>query len=145
MSVGQSVIQSVSQSVSQCVQAFRSIAPDRRPAMVPKVAPKRRNDDGVGHVAPRATCRRVDPSKNFLTRLQPNGGWPGAQTFRPEGPLSDLSGMGSNGPEGAKVPPQGALLHFNLLPSSSDTLGPRVPKFGTQVHLDTRYPPQKIV
>ena len=33
-----------------------------------------------------------------------------------------LSAMGSNRPGGAKVRPQGALLHFRLLPSSSDTL-----------------------
>ena len=30
--------------------------------------------------------------------------------------------MGSIGPEGAKVRPQGALLHFRFLPYSSDTL-----------------------
>ena len=49
--------------------------------------------------------------------------------------------MGSNRPGGAKVRPQGALLHFRLLPSSSDTLWARVTKFGTQRDLDTRYPP----
>ena len=40
--------------------------------------------------------------------------------------------------------PQGELLHFRLLPSSSDTLGLRVPKFGTGVDLDTRNPIQDI-
>ena len=54
--------------------------------------------------------------------------------------------MGSNCHEGAKVRPQGALLHFRLLSSSADTVGPRETKFGTGVDLDTRYPPlQKIL
>ena len=34
-------------------------------------APERQNDDGGGHVAPRATCRRVKPSKNVVSGLQP--------------------------------------------------------------------------
>ena len=41
---------------------------------------------------------------------------------------------GSTGPEGAKVRPQGAFLHLSLLPSSSDTLGPRVTEFCVGVH-----------
>ena len=68
------------------------------------------------HVPPR------EPFEKILKRLQPKRGWPGAQTFRPEGPWSDLSAMGSNRPGGAKVRPQGALLHFHLLTSSSDIL-----------------------
>ena len=32
-------------------------------------APERRNDDGGGHVAPHATCRRVNPSKNVVSGL----------------------------------------------------------------------------
>ena len=68
----------------------------------------------------------VPPRKKYAKKVyhpySPNGGWPGAQTFRPEGPWSDLSAMWSNRPGGAKVRPQGALLHFRLLPSTSDTL-----------------------
>ena len=74
---------------------------------------------------PRVT-RHVPPRRPFEkfsnTATAQTGGSPGAQTFRPEGPWSDLSAMGSNCPEGAKVRPQGALLHFRFLPSSSDTL-----------------------
>ena len=70
--------------------------------------------------------RHVPPRKKYAKKVyhgySPNGGWPGAQTFRPGGPWSDLSAMVSNRPEGAKVRPQGALLHFRLLPSSSDTV-----------------------
>ena len=71
-------------------------------------------------------ARHVPPRKKYAKKVyhaySPNGGWPGAQTFRPEGPWSDLSAMGSNRPGGAKVRPQGALLLFRLLPYSSDTL-----------------------
>ena len=56
-----SVSQSVSQSVDQCVcpRTFVNSAGSAkpiRPAEVSKDAPKRRNDDGDGHVAPRVTC-----------------------------------------------------------------------------------------
>ena len=56
-----SVSQSVSQSVDQCVcpRTFVNSAGSAKPirtGQTPKDAPKRRNDDGVGHVAPRATC-----------------------------------------------------------------------------------------
>ena len=73
------------------------------------------------HVSPATHVTQREPFEKFLTCNQ-NGGWPGAQTFRPEGSWSDLSFMGSNRPEGPKVRPQGALLHFRLLPSSIDTL-----------------------
>ena len=122
---------SVSQSVSQCVQGLSSIAPDRRSRSGRDQHQKMRQRSGTTmvlvtwrHVS--RVTRHVPPrekyAKKFLTRLQPKRGWPGAQTFRPEGPWSDLSAMGSNRPGGAKVRPQGALLHFRLLPSSSDTL-----------------------
>ena len=69
------------------------------------------------HVPPRGPFEKFSNTATAQT-----GGRRGAQTFRPEGPWSDLSAMGSNRPAGAKVRPQGALLHFRLLPSSSDTL-----------------------
>ena len=54
-------------------------------------APERQNDDGGGHVALRATCRRVPPREPFEKRkkgLQPKG--PRAQTFKSEAIWSEL-------------------------------------------------------
>ena len=46
-----------------------------------------------------------------------------------------------NQPRGVKiVPPGGNFIVFSLLPSSSDTLGPRDPKFYTRVHVSKGYP-----
>ena len=123
---------SVSQSVSVCLsKRLSSIAPDRRSRSGRDKHQKMRQSSGTTmvvvtwrHVS--RVARHVPPRKKYAKKVyhgySPNGGWPGAQTFRPEGPWSDLSAMGSNRPEGAKVRPQGALLHFRLLPSSSDTL-----------------------
>ena len=122
---------SVSQSVCQCVQGLSSIAPDQRSRSGRDRHQKMRQSSGTTmvlvtwrHVS-RGT-RHVPPRKKYAKKVyhaySPNGGWPGAQTFRPERPWSDLRPMGSNCPEGAKVRPQGALLHFRLLPSSSDTV-----------------------
>ena len=131
MKCGRAVCRSVSQSVCQCVQAFSSIAPDRRSRSGRDQHQKMRQSSGTTmvvatwrHVS--RVARHVPPRKKYAKKVyhpySPNGGWQGAQTFRPEGPWSDLSAMGSNRPEGAKVRPQGALLHFRLLPSSSDTV-----------------------
>ena len=38
------------------------------------------------------------------------------------------------------MPPGYNFIVFSLLPSSSVTLGPRDPKFGTRVHLSKGYP-----
>ena len=38
------------------------------------------------------------------------------------------------------MPPGDNFIVFSLLPSSSVTLGPRDPKFGTRVHLSKGYP-----
>ena len=38
------------------------------------------------------------------------------------------------------MPPGDDFIVFSLLPSSSVTLGPRDPKFGTRVHLSKGYP-----
>ena len=122
---------SVAQSVGVCVQRLSSIAPDRRNRSGRDKHQKMRQRSGTTivlvtwrHVS--RVTRHVPPRKKYAKKFyhgySPNGGWPGAQTFRPEGPWSDLSAMGSNRPGGAKVRPQGALLHFRLLPSSSDTL-----------------------
>ena len=128
---GRPVCRSVSQWVSQCVQTFSSITPDRRSRSERDRHQKMRQRSGTTivlvtwrHVS--RVARHVPPRKKYAKKVyhgySPNGGWPGAQTFRPEGPWSDLSAMGSNRPGGAKVRPQGALLNFRLLPSSSDTL-----------------------
>ena len=121
----------VSVWISQCVQGLSSIAPDRRSRSGRDRHQKMRQSSGTTivvvtwrHVS--RVSRHVSPRKKYARKVyhpySPNGGWQGAQTFRPEGPWSDLSAMGSNCPGGAKVRPQGALLHFRLLPSSSDTL-----------------------
>ena len=122
---------SVGQSVGMSVQGLSSIAPDRRSRSGRDRHQKMRQSSGTTmvvvtwrHVS--RVARHVPPRKKYAKKVyhaySPNGGWPGAQTFRLEGPWSDLSAMGSNRPEGAKVRPQGALLYFRLLPSSSDTL-----------------------
>ena len=87
---------------------------------------------------------QVPPREPFEKMLcqgcSPNGKWPGAQTFRSEAPCSELCVIGKISPDGSKLCPQGAILFFSLLPSSSDTLGPRDPKFCTPVHVSKGYP-----
>ena len=128
---GRPVCRWLSQSVGMSVQGLSSIAPDRRSRSGRLRSQKMRQRSGTTivvvtwrHVS--RVARHVPPRKKYAKKVyhaySPNGGWPGAQTFRPEGPWSDLSAMGSNRPGGAKVRPQGALLHFRLLPYSSDIL-----------------------
>ena len=45
----------------------------------------------------------------------------------------------SDDPEGSRLCPQGTISFFSPMPSSSDALGPRVTKFGTQVKTNTGY------
>ena len=45
----------------------------------------------------------------------------------------------SDDPEGSKLCPQGTIFFFRLVPSSSETLGPGVTKFGTQVKSNKGY------
>ena len=105
-----SVAQSVSQSVGMSVQGLSSIAPDRRSRSGRDRHQKMRQSSGTTmvvvtwrHVS--RVTRHVPPRKKYAKKVyhacSPNGGWPGAQTFRPEGPWSDLSAMGSNRPGGA--------------------------------------------
>ena len=47
--------------------------------------------------------------------------------------------LGESAPRGKNCAPRGQFYLFSLLPSSSDTLGPRDPKFGTRVHLSKDY------
>ena len=48
--------------------------------------------------------------------------------------------MGESVPRGQNCAPRGQSYFFSLLPSSSDTLEPRDPKFGTRVHVSKGYP-----
>ena len=48
--------------------------------------------------------------------------------------------MGESAPRGQNCAPRGQFYFFSLLPSSSDTLEPRDPKFGTRVHVSQGYP-----
>ena len=103
-------------------------------------APERRNDDGGGHVTLRATCRRVNPSKNVVRVAAQTG----------SGREPKLSGQkrlglscvpfGESDPRGQNCAPRGQYCFFSLMPSSSDTLRPRDPKFGTRVHVSKGYP-----
>ena len=108
-------------------------------------APERRNDECGGHVALRATWHVPRATAWTLRKMlcqgcSPNGKWPGAQTFRSEAPWSELCVNGRISPEGSKLCPRGQFYFFSLLPSSSDTLEPRDPKFGTRVHVSKGYP-----
>ena len=48
--------------------------------------------------------------------------------------------MGKSASRGKNCAPRGQFFFFSLLPSSSDTLEPRDPKFGTRVHVSKGYP-----
>ena len=89
---------------------------------------------------PRATCRRVYPYENKR--------W--GKIF--EGEVAEIPNLQgtcalvwhtyhvSEDPKGSKYCPQGAISFFSLMPFSSNTLGPRVTKFGTQVEANKGYP-----
>ena len=117
----------------------------------PKDAPKRRNDDSVCHVTPRATwhvprAAAWTLSKNTLAGVQPKREESESPNFQGRCTLvwdvchvSDVS-------IGSKLCPQGTISFFSLMPSSSETLRAGVTKFGTGGDLDTRYPvKQKIL
>ena len=48
--------------------------------------------------------------------------------------------LGESALRGQNCAPRGQFYFFSLLPFSSDTLGPRDPKFGTRVHVGKGYP-----
>ena len=115
----------------------------------PKDAPKRRNDDGVCHVAPRATWHVPRAaawilSKNTLAGVQPKREESESPNFQGRCTLvwdvchvSDVS-------IGSKLCPQGTISFFSLMVSSSEPLGPRVTKFGTEVWFNKVFLPWKI-
>ena len=86
-------------------------------------------------------CRRVNPSKNAVLGLQPKREVAGSPNFQVRSALVWIVCHWGNQPWGVKiVPPGDNFIVFSLLPSSSVTLGPRDPKFGTRVHLSKGYP-----
>ena len=103
-------------------------------------APKHWNDDGMRYVALRATCRRVNPYENKRWGKIFEGEV--AETPNLQGKFAPVWHMYhvSDDPKGWKCCPQGAISFFSLMPSSSDTLGHRVTKFGTQVKSNKGYP-----
>ena len=107
-------------------------------------APKRRNDDGMCHVA-RSTCRRVNPYENKRWGKIFEGEI--AEIPKLQGKCALVWNMYhvSDDPEGSTLCPQGAISFFSPMPSSSDALGPRVTKYGTQVKTNKGYSPIQIL
>ena len=106
-------------------------------------APERRNDDGGGHVAPRATCH-VPPREPFekccvRAAAQTGSGREPKLSGQKRLGLNCVS-LGESAPRGQYCAPRGNFIVFSLLPSSSETLGSRDPKFGTRVHVSKGYP-----
>ena len=118
--------------VSVCPRTFVNSGRTEGPIwtrQTPKDAPKRRNDDGVCHVAPRATWHKPRAaawtlSKNTLAGVQPKREESESSNFQGRCTLvwdvchvSDVS-------IGSKLCPQGTISFFSLMPSSSETLRP---------------------
>ena len=108
-------------------------------------APERRNDDGSGHVALRATWHVPRAAawtlRKMLSGLQPKREVAVTPNFQVRSALVWIVCHSANQPRGVKiVPPGGNIVFFSLMPSSSDTLRPRDPKFGTRVHVSKGYP-----
>ena len=108
-------------------------------------APERRNDDGGGHVALRATWHVPRAAawtlQKMLSGLQSKREVAGSPNFQVRSALVWIVCQWENQPRGVKiVPPGGNFIFFSLLPSSSDTLEPRDPKFGARVHVSKSYP-----
>ena len=103
-------------------------------------ARKHRNDDGMRHVALRATCRRVNPYENKRWGKIFEGEVAETPSLQGTCALVWHTYHVSDDPKGSKYCPQGAISFFSLMPCSSDTLGPRVTKFGTQVEANEGYP-----
>ena len=117
-------------------------APNAGTTMTHRWRTKRWNDDAsrgaTCHVA-RSTCRRANPYENKR--------W--GKIF--EGEIAEIPNLqdmcalvwstyhACDDPEGSRLGPQGAIFFFSPMPSSSDTLGPRVTKFGTQVKTNKGY------
>ena len=90
---------------------------------------------GTCHVPPREPLRKQALGKNFRM-----GGRRDPKLGRGTCALVWHTYHVSDNPKGSKYCPQGAILFFILMPCSSDTLGPRVTKFGTQVEANKGNP-----
>ena len=103
-------------------------------------APKHRNDNGMRHVALCATCRRVNPYEN--NRWDKIFEEEVAETPNLQGTCALVwhTYHVSDDPRGQNIARRGQFCFFSLMPFSSDTLGPRVTKFGTQVAANKGYP-----
>ena len=121
---------SVSQSV--CPRTFVNSGRTDGPIwtrQTPKDAPKRRNDDGVCHVAPRATWHVPRAAawtlrKNTLAGVQPKRKESESPNFQDRcTPVWDVCHV-SDDSIGSKLCPQGTISFFSLIPSSSETLWP---------------------
>ena len=104
-----------------------------RTGQTPFDAPKRRNDDGVGHVAPSGTWHV--PRAAAWTQHELDTFFEGtiAETWNLQGICSLVWRMChvSDDPVGSKLCPQGSIPFFSLMPSSSDSLWRNFTKFGT--------------
>ena len=90
---------------------------------------------GTCHVPPREPLRKNKRWEKFFE-------WEVAETPNLQGTCALVwhTYHVSDDPKGSKYCPQRAILFFSLMPCSSDTLGPRVTKFGTQVEANKGYP-----
>ena len=82
-------------------------------------APERRNDDGGGHARgaachlARATCRRVNPSKNVVSGLQPKREVAVSPNFQVRSALVWIVCQWENQPRGVKLVPPGGNFIFS--------------------------------
>ena len=123
----------VCQSVSQSVQGLLWIAPERTVRFERDRHQKMRqsagNDDGVCHVAPRATwhvprAAAWTLSKNTLAGVQPKRKESESPNFQGRCTLVwDVCHV-SDDSIGSKLCPQGTISFFSLMPSSSENLRP---------------------
>ena len=108
-----------------------------RTGQTPSDAPKRRNDDGVGHVAPRGPLAKQHELDTFFEGSV-------AETWNLQVRCTLVWRMchASDDPVGSKLCPQGTIPFFNLMPSSSDSLWRNFTKFGTGVQFNKGF--QKV-
>ena len=124
---------------------WKKICPDEKMSWHALDAPERRNDDGGGHVALRATWHVPRPPRETFEKCcvrvaaQTGSGREPKLSGQKRLGLNCVS-MGESAPRGQNCAPRGQFYFFSLLPSSSDTLEPRDPKFGTLVHVSKGYP-----